>query len=174
MRLRRLKPEDRELTFAWRDNPLLWKWCRQNGPLHWSAHLDWFQRQASDPTLCMFAIIDEAHLVGVCGLTSIDMVNRRAEFSCYIAPEYQGAGLGRLALQQLFSYGFDWLGLETIWGETFLGNPAANLFEGIGMFHEGTRRRHYYREGQWVDALLFAMTLDEYRGQPWKHSFSMV
>ena len=74
-------------------------------------------------------------------------------------------GYGRAALKTLLSYGFDVLGLNKIWGETFEHNTAANrLFLSIGMNHAGTRAQHYYREGEWIDALMYEIIADDYTG----------
>lgn len=99
---------------------------------------------------------------GVVGLTDIDYVNSRAEFSCYVDPDLQGRGLGRAALLALFKHGFEDLGLNSIWGESFDGNPALKLFESLGMKKDGIRRNFYYRGGRFIDAHLISITRDEF------------
>jgi [ribosomal protein S5]-alanine N-acetyltransferase len=168
MNLRRLEPKDLEDTFRWRNYFSLWKWCRQNGPLHRSKHLEWFEWQAKEPSVSMFAICDGEDLMGVCGLTSIDHINARAEFSCYIAPHHQKKGNAEKALHVLFTYGFDYLNLNSIWGETFDDNPAAKLFTKLGMKLEGTRRGFYFRDGKYIDAHLYSLLRSEYLELPWK------
>lgn len=120
------------------------------------GHLSWFKKQAFDPKLSMFSVLDEkGRLAGVCGLTDIDLLNRRAEFSCYIEPMKQGADLGSRTLKTLFMHGFKDLGLNRIWGETFVDNPAFDLFtKRLGMDFEGTRKEFYYRDGHFIDAHL--------------------
>lgn len=159
--LRRIEEKDLKKVFDLRNNSKVYKWCRQNAPLHIANHKKWYEWQASDPSVDMFYAYmtnsDHEYFVGVCGLTSIDMVNRRAEFSCYIDPEYQNRGYGKRTLITLFKYGFDSLGLNRIWGETFDGNPALGLFEKIGMEREGIRRDFYYRNGRFIDAHLVSI-----------------
>jgi ribosomal-protein-alanine N-acetyltransferase len=171
MKLRRLRITDLQQTFDWRNDHDVWKWCRQNEPLHQLRHETWFQRQSDDNSMSMFGIEVATTLVGVCGLTSIDRTNQSAEFSCYIAPKERGRGLAKEALQGLFSHGFDNLNLNHIYGETFDGNPAARLFERLGMKKEGTRRQFYFREGLHVDAHIYSILLSEYLEQPWKSSY---
>lgn len=103
--------------------------------------------------------------VGVCGLTDIDLVSRRAEFSLYIAPELHGQKLGRHALNLLLATGFDDLGINVIWGESFDGNPAKHLFRKLGMTSEGIRRQFYFKEGRFIDAELFSITAAEWRAR---------
>lgn len=161
--LRRLRDEDVENTFKWRNDPRIYKWTRQNAPLHWGAHQAWFANQWADKSLSMFMVQDkELRGVGVVGLTDIDPVNRHAEFSCYIAPDEHGQGFGESSLKTLFDYGFKVLGLNMIWGETFDGNPAARLFEKIGMGITGKRPDFYFREGKFIDAHLYCI-----KGSEW-------
>lgn len=161
-----LGPIDRkhlELMRTWRNNPKIWAWCRQNTLITDLAQEQWYARQSNDPTVRMFMINDErGQPAGVCGFTSIDWVNRRAEFSLYIGPEKHGNGFGKLGLQTLLAYGFKTMGLNCIWGETFDGNPAAKTFEEVGMKKEGTRREFYYRDGRFIGCHLYSILASEW------------
>lgn len=160
--LRRIEETDLPALFQWRNDYRVWKWCRQNEPLHPSNHKKWFDWQASDKSVSMFAVLDQdGDIVGVCGLTDIDRTNRRAEFSLYIDPDRMGNGYGASSLRTLFRHGFDRLGLNVIWGETFDTNPAASLFRKVGMKQEGVRRDFYFREGKFLDAILFSIRRNE-------------
>jgi RimJ/RimL family protein N-acetyltransferase len=108
-----------ETTFKWRNNYKIWKWCRQNDLLMKESHKEWFDKIAKDPTIKMYSIQGANGFLGVCGLTDIDRVNQRAEFSLYIAPDYQGRGYATAALKTLLSHGFMNQNLNVIWGETF-------------------------------------------------------
>jgi RimJ/RimL family protein N-acetyltransferase len=152
-----------------RNDPNVMRWCRQNQPLHWGDHEDWFRKQREDPSIEMWAITSKDNagediysLVGVCGLTDIDHLNRRAEFSLYIGKSYWGKGLGTYALFQLFLKGFNDLNLNLIWGETFKDNPARKLFRHMGMTEEGTRRSFYYKNGLYTDAILYSIKAEEF------------
>lgn len=156
--LRRIKPEDLAPAFEARNDPSVYTWCRQNAPLHWANHLDWYNWQAKEPSVSMFTIELGSSFAGVCGLTDIDLVNSRAEFSLYISPKRQRAGLGENALILLLDYGFDVLGLNRIWGEVFDGNDKAlHIFKKLGFLKEGIRREFYYRGGRHIDAHLVSI-----------------
>ena len=162
----RIRREHLELLYRWRNEQTIWEWTRQNNLLHWDTHVRWFERQQVDPTLDMFLVCKEhdgdTDAIGVAGLTSIDRGNARAEFSLYIAPEFQMHGFGRPALATLFDHGFKNLNLNSIWGETIDGNPARHLFERIGMKHEGVRRDFYYKNGSFKDAHLYSILKSEW------------
>jgi RimJ/RimL family protein N-acetyltransferase len=167
--LDRINLEDLDQLREWRNDPAVYLWCRQNNLISKQDQLRWHSHQNDDASMKMFLLraakrsdqVNFGTRLGVAGLTSIDMTNRNAEFSLYIGPEYQGQGYGGDGLRTLFSYGFDWLGLRRIWGETFEHNPAKHLFKKVGMTEEGTARKKYYKEGAWVDAIQFSILIEE-------------
>ena len=108
-----------------------------------------------------YAIGESENCVGVCGLTSIDMTHRKAEFSFYIAPEYQGQGYASNALRALLKYAFDELGLNIVWGEVIDENPALALFERLGFKREGSCRERYFKEGKIWDSHMISVKKDE-------------
>lgn len=165
----------------WRNCELVRRWCRQVGLLSMQNQYDWFEKIHDNPEIKMFTINQIEDIadnvksinhnyklvtcspVGVCGLTSIDLINRRAEFSLYVAPEHQGEGLSKPSLLTLFSFGFFDLNLNRIWGETFENNPAARIFEDLGMDFEGTRKEFYYKDGRYLDAHLYSISATNFR-----------
>lgn len=159
-----LEQDDLSDARAWRNNPAIWSWCRQNSLISKANHEKWFDKINSDSSIKMFAIreSEQGGYVGVCGFTSIDMLCRRAEFSLYISPKYHRNGYAKATLKTLFQHGFmDW-GFNSIWGETFEGNPALELFLKIGMKVEGIRRQFYFKKGKFIDAHLVSVLRSEW------------
>lgn len=153
----------KEKIREWRNDPEIWHWCRQNDMISDFDQDRWFEAQSRDPTIRMYAIHDDgATVVGVCGLTSIDHVNRNAEFSLYIAPNYHGNKLGEKALKTLVAHGFRNLGLHHIFGETFQGNKAYKIFQDVGFRYSGTRRKFYFRDGRFINADLYDILSEEF------------
>jgi RimJ/RimL family protein N-acetyltransferase len=152
----------RTCAMGWRNDERVYKWCRQFEPITLEHHNAYWERVKDDPTTRMYSIRYEGWPVGVCGFTSIDWVNRRAEFSLYIAPDKQGKGLGERALRALCDHGFNVLNLNMIWGEAFEGNPAIQMFKRVGFKEEGVRREFYFRDGEFVNAILFSLLRREY------------
>jgi RimJ/RimL family protein N-acetyltransferase len=159
-----------ELARKWRNQREVWRWCRQNTLISSSDQERWNQRIATDPTIKMFGIEIYKNInstsddlkVGVCGFTSISMGNRNAEFSLYIAPQFQGNGYGKDALKALLTHGFIDFGFKRIWGEVFDGNPAKKIFESLGMVHEGTLRKSYWKDGRFIDSHIVSMLNSEF------------
>lgn len=168
MILTRIEYRDTENLLRMRNLPEIYRMCRQFDLLHESNHANWINAQAKNPSISMYAIREhqEGDAIGVCGLTDIDLINRRAEFSLYIDPMMQGRGIGLIALGKLLEKGFNSYNLNTIWGETFDGNPAISTFEKLGFVKEGTRRQFYFREGRYIDAHLYSISREEWIQQP--------
>ena len=169
LELRALDSIDAERVRAWRNDHRVWRWCRQLDLISDVAQRGWFERQAQDPSIRMYSVWlkigDGGDLVGVCGLTSLDFVNRRAEFSLYVAPEKHRQGLGRAALTLLLDHAFANLGLDQVFGEVFDGNPALALFAELGFQLDGKRRAWYYKESRAWDAHLISITRSEWNGR---------
>lgn len=164
---------DQEQFFSWRNDPAIWYWCRQNGPITYAQHTSYWYGVDQCQDKKFFSIVaadtnfgasEPRHVtVGCVGLTSIDHVNSRAEFSLYIGPEHQKRGYGERALKTLIDWGFKYLNLNQIWGETFAGNPALKMFLRIGMKEDGVRRDFYFRNGQYIDCTLVSILRREWK-----------
>lgn len=161
--LNRIESTDLVTLQKWRNNFDIRKWCRQHDLIHENSQKAWFDKQSSDPTISMYKIeISGNRSVGVCGLTDINLIHRRAEFSLYVGKEHQGQGYGKAALITLLKHGFYSYNLNIIWGETFQGNPAIPLFESLGMKREGMRRDFYFKNGEYTDAFLYSVNRKQF------------
>lgn len=165
--LRTITSDDNWILRLWRNDYRIWKWCRQNDLISELQQAEWYERQHRDPSIKMYLIKNvENSPIGVAGLTSIDLLNRRAEFSLYIGPEERRKGYGINSLKTLVSHGMSNLGLNSIWGESFDGNPAMSIFRSLGFKEEGVKREAYFRTGKLIDAYLFSILAREWRESP--------
>ena len=162
VKLDALNERSKDELRAWRNNPLIWRWTRQNDLISELAHKRWFD--TDHPSIRMYLLVDSKSgvVVGVTGLTSIDLWNRHAEFSLYIEPGLQRRGYGEMALKTLFYHGFKNMSLRSIWGETFENNPARKLFKKLGMSEDGKRRQFYWKDGRYWDAVIISVTAHEF------------
>lgn len=158
--------KDIHLARLWCNDYRIWKWRRQNDLISDWQQDKWFESQAQNSTIKIYKIMMKSETstpIGVCGFTGIDLTNRHAEFSLYIAPGYWGNKLGRPALSVLLTHGFKNLGFHVIHGEVFDGNPALKLFIEVGFRIEGTRQDFYFRDGKFIDCHLISMKEDEWK-----------
>ena len=148
----------------WRNHERIRRWCRQTSLITVDGHRAWLEKIKRDPSIQMYGIMaqKEDDFVGVCGLTSISSTHGTAEFSLYIANEYQNRGYAKRALLTLLGYGFDELGLRNIWGEVLQDNPALKVFEKIGFKQEGFLRSMYFKSGAYYGAHRVSMLSSEW------------
>ena len=163
-----LDSTDVDTCRKWRNRYEIWRWCRQSDFISDVEQADWFARQSADKSIKMYKILCDGAMVGVCGLTSIDWINRRAEFSLYTDPDKHGHGYGKEALKILLIHAFTNLNLNLIWCESFDGNPAIKMFHEICFKFDGTRRQFYFKDGKYIDAHIASLTAEEWRnhGKP--------
>jgi len=161
--LRPLDPDNLEIYREERNQPDVRRWCRQTGLIDGNDQKAWYERQRLDTTISMFEIAKKnGDFLGVCGLTSIDSVNRRAEFSLWIKRSEQRQGYARMGLATLLDFAFGGLNLHQVWGETLESNPAYQMFMKMGFRYEGTRRDFYYKDGRFWGAQLVSIKRAEW------------
>lgn len=148
----------------WRNQSLVW--TRENRKTEASDQYMYFSNLKNDREF--FAIMHDQTIVGVTGLTEISFAHKTAEFSLLIGSEFQRQGYGAEALRALLTYGFEILRLHLIFGQTFRYpllygiNPGAKMYERLGFQLDGVLRHRFLKEDQYVDALVFSITDQEY------------
>lgn len=160
-------------ALSWRNDEKIFATCRQHTLLSIYDHQKWLQKIEEDNTIKMFGICSDKCIdgkyqkinIGVCGLTSINWIARHAEFSLYIAPEYQGHGYAKSALCNLLTHGFNCFNLHKIWGETFESNSSAvHIFRNkFNMTQTFGHRDHYFKDGKYVSTYIFSILENEFK-----------
>ncbi|MHB1288892.1 GNAT family N-acetyltransferase [Georgenia sp.] len=89
-----------------------------------------------------------------------------AELGWMIHPDHCGNGYATEAVRALIRLCFAQLGLRRLTANCFADNTASwRLMERVGMRRElHTVRDSLHRDGEWLDALGYALLADEWRG----------
>jgi [ribosomal protein S5]-alanine N-acetyltransferase len=113
----------------------------QGRPVHWAI------RSAED------------NLIGACGFNDFQVgKSHRAEVGYWLAKPFWGQGIMTAVVQMLCKSAFDEFGLEKIIAHVLPHNPAsARVLEKCGFEQEGHLRKHFLKDGQFIDARLFAL-----------------
>ena len=78
-----------------------------------------------------------------------------------VHPDYWNRGVGSALLSAVVDLADNWLNLKRVELEVYTDNPAAiHLYEKFGFVIEGTKRKHAFREGQYVDCHVMARVRD--------------
>lgn len=113
---------------------------RQQGrPLHWAI------RTA------------DGGLIGACGLEGYQKgKSHRVEIGYWLVRPYWGRGIMTDVVSQVCRIAFEELGLVKIMAHVFAPNRAsARVLEKCGFQEEGFLRKHFEKEGKFLDARLF-------------------
>jgi RimJ/RimL family protein N-acetyltransferase len=143
LRLRPLEHADAAVLAAWGEDTTF---CRHTGWTMTSrvALHDFWVRQVEDPPdgLIRLAVEDanaatDGDLVGYVDLHGTDPGEKELGF--VIGPSHRwGQGLGRRAAEAGLAYGFEELGLDSMWAEALVANTASvRILRSLGMQETG-------------------------------------
>jgi ribosomal-protein-alanine N-acetyltransferase len=118
---------------------------RQGRPVHWAI------RTADDA------------LIGGCGFDGFQVgKSHRGEVGYWLAKTYWGRGIMTAVVQRVCRLAFEEFGLAKITAHVFMSNPAsARVLEKCGFREEGLLRKHFLKDGKFLDARLFALLSEE-------------
>jgi len=92
-----------------------------------------------------------ATLVGAIGLR-MEREHERAELGYWIGVPHWGRGYATEAAKALLRHAFEEEGMHRVFAYHFANNPASGrVLQKIGMKHEGTRRGHSRKWGEYLD-----------------------
>ena len=78
--------------------------------------------------------------------------------------DYRGNGYATEGARALIVYGFSELDLHRIYAKTSHVNIASwKVMERVGMRKEALLREAEFRDGHWIDVLIYAMLADEWQ-----------
>lgn len=115
-------------------------------------------------------IVFDGTLVGMCSLSKIVSVVRKAEISYWIAEAYQGQGIVTKSCRALIAHAFDTMKLNRLAlkfkhvsdeHENFRSRRVA---ERLGFTQEGILRQDGMTKGQMMDMVMTSLLAEEWRG----------
>jgi [ribosomal protein S5]-alanine N-acetyltransferase len=98
-------------------------------------------------------------LIGVCGFSDCQLgKSHRAEIGYWLAKPLWGQGIMTTVVQKACQLAFAEFGLVKITAQVSAMNPAsARVLEKCGFAQEGYLKKQYLKDGQYLDARLFAL-----------------
>lgn len=96
--------------------------------------------------------------IGFMRLDALAVSARGREIGYWLGEAFWGRGIMTEAVRALTEWGFAELGLVRIEASVYARNPAsARVLEKAGFVYEGRRRARYFKEGEYIDALMYAL-----------------
>lgn len=101
----------------------------------------------------------EDFLIGSCGFDGFQLgKSHRAEIGYWLAKPYWNRGIATAVVGRACQHAFEQFGLVKITAHVFARNPtSARVLEKCGFEQEGYLKRHYVKDGEFLDARLFAL-----------------
>jgi RimJ/RimL family protein N-acetyltransferase len=98
-------------------------------------------------------------LIGGCGLNDFENgKSHRAEVGYWLAKPFWGRGIATAVAQRVCQHAFEEFDLVKITAYVFMLNLAsARVLEKCGFVQEGLLRKHFQKDGQFIDVKLFAL-----------------
>jgi RimJ/RimL family protein N-acetyltransferase len=160
--LRAIEDRHLEQLREWRNE--LKQYFREYRELTQYDQAKWYEEVLTDHTKAMFEIVEQAELVGCCGLVNIDWKNRSAEISLYVSGNYVDDKIAPAALKDLMAYGFNDCGLHRLWVEVFdYDDKKARLLESAKFKEEGILAGTYFKLGKFHDSVIYSFLEDAWR-----------
>ena len=148
--LRAPEPEDLAYMYIFENTPSLWEVSNATGPYSRFYLKQYIEQNKNDlytDRQLRLMIEHKSGIVGIIDLCNFDPFHNRAEVGIVIADEYRGRGIGKLALQLLCEYCFDYLGIHQLYAYIDTTNEVSlHLFTVCG-FEECACLKDWMRTG---------------------------
>lgn len=164
--------EERDVDFIYRcknDKELNKLIVGQFHPFTYQEAVDWVQGCMGEHESYKFWAIcpndEEKRIIGWTALSKIDKVNRSVYTHSLVIGDknFQDGFAWIETVLFLFSYSFEILGMNRVYGESIIGNKASNLVEDLMfMTREGVFRQAAFKNGRFYDISYAAILKDEY------------
>jgi RimJ/RimL family protein N-acetyltransferase len=120
---------------------------------------EWFNRVKDDLDILIMVASYEGLDVGVYQYGDINWVNKYWTSSHDLFKESKGKGLGKHLLAAGVDFGFEALGMHRCNAEVLATNIASikNCLY-VGMVEEGRKKEVVFRNGIWIDSVVFGLT----------------
>ncbi len=164
IRLRDIRPEDKEMIRNWRNLPDIARNMYTEHEITVDEHQKWFDAISGDPARRYWVITFNNEDVGLVNLYDIDNKNRRCSWAIYIVnTNAQRKGIGGFVEHSILKYVFDELKLNKLCCEVLAFNqPVIKAHKSFGFIEEGCFRQHVIKGGHPVDVVCFGILKEEW------------
>jgi len=162
VKLRAIEESDLELLLEMMNDSEIQKMVVGSGaPVSMYQQKKWFESLQTNKNELRLMIETKEHgTIGLITLTSIDYINRKAEFSYKIASSknIRGSGYGTKAYIAIINYAFYQLNLNCINSENLEYNTVTeHIKKKLGFIKEGILRERVFRNGKYHNTHIWSL-----------------
>ena len=162
--IRFVEESDLNLVRALRNDETTWMNLTDPRPLSPSDQQAWFGSIGARSGKFYFVAFNaDIPFIGLVRMDEYDTIQRSIRVGADVAPNLRGRGHGGRIYDTIKAYCFDQLGLHRVHLEVLATNPAERLYQRKGFKLEGRKRHAVFRNGCYVDYLLYSILETEYR-----------
>lgn len=169
-RLRELERKDLLAINKWRNDPELISLL--GAPFRYinlDVDVKWYESymgNRGNAVRCAITEDDKDEILGLVSLVSINYMNQSAEFHIMIGDtKNQGRGIGTFAVNTMLNHAFNNMNLQRVELTVLEDNTRArHLYEKCGFVYEGKKRKAKYKNGKFVDMLIYSILKSEFYG----------
>ena len=128
--------------------------------------IDWAHSERSTGRYMCFAVVPTGYdvAVGIMQVRQIDPAFSMGEWGAALGSQFWGTGLFEAAVDLLFEFLFDTLGLRRLEARAAVQNGRANgAARKVGGVPEGVARRALYCRGEYHDQLMWSILAEDWR-----------
>jgi RimJ/RimL family protein N-acetyltransferase len=152
--------EDAPALLKYANNRKIWLNLRDSFPFPYTAENadDFLASVARQEPTTFFAIATTTEAIGSIALTINQDVHRfSAEIGYWLAEPYWRRGIMTEAVDAICEYTFDRFGVVRVYAEPYARNTnSCNVLVKAGFSLEGRLRSSVFKDGQWLDQLIYA------------------
>ncbi|MDO8463429.1 MAG: GNAT family N-acetyltransferase [bacterium] len=166
--LRPVEIEDLDRYYRWMNDRAVTRTLLRHTPLPRGAEEAWIRACTMErpSTDFVFAVVlaETREHIGTVGLHEINWIDRTGTTGWFIGEkEHWGKGYATEAVLLMLHYAFTGLNLRKITSQTIASNIASNrVHEKCGYRECGRSHAQVFRDGQYVDELLFELFAEEF------------
>lgn len=166
--LRELERDDLPVINRWRNDPkliaLLGAPFRYINPEVDTRWFETYMGNRGNAVRCVIMEEGSDEILGLVSLVSINYINQSAEFHIMIGDiQNQGRGIGTYAVHAMLRHAFDNMNLQRVELSVLEDNERAkHLYEKCGFVYEGRKRKANYKDGKFVDMLMYSILKSEF------------
>ncbi|HEU4766956.1 MAG TPA: GNAT family N-acetyltransferase [Pyrinomonadaceae bacterium] len=157
LQIRRAEPDDCDAVYEMFTSPQVYVGTLQ---LPYPSREYWRKRIAEGEGCYYLVAVSGEHVIGMVSVDTFPHIPRRrhaGHIGISVAEAWQGKGVGNALMHAGIDLADKWLNLTRLELEVYADNEAAiRLYERFGFEHEGVLRRHAFRNGEYVDAIMMA------------------
>lgn len=168
--LRELERKDLSQINRWRNDPELI--ALLGAPFRYinlDVDVKWYESYMGNrgkAVRCAITEDDSDEILGLVSLVSVDYMNQSAEFHIMIGESgNQGRGIGTFAVKSMLRHAFLNMNLQRVELSVLDTNERAkHVYEKCGFVYEGRKRKARYKDGKFVDLLLYSILRTDFSG----------